>query len=83
MSPHNAGTYPGFLSVILPDGEFISGDLIMKGMVRFWQPNYPLFADNMEQLNKSIKLILRKKPSKIYCTHGGPFDPKAVLRRFS
>jgi glyoxylase-like metal-dependent hydrolase (beta-lactamase superfamily II) len=37
---------------------------------------------NLAQLNKSIKLILRKKPTKIYCTHGGPFDPKAVLRRF-
>jgi hydroxyacylglutathione hydrolase len=80
---HTPGHTPGSLSVILPNGEFIVGDLIMRGMLRFWQPNYPLFADNMEQLNKSLKLILRKKPSKIYCTHGGPFEPKAVLRRFS
>jgi hypothetical protein len=38
---------------------------------------------NLPQLKESIKLILRKKPSKIYCTHGGPFNPKAVLRKFS
>jgi hydroxyacylglutathione hydrolase len=80
---HTPGHTPGSLSVILPNGEFIVGDLIMRGMLRFWQPNYPLFADNMEQLNKSLKLILHQKPSKIYCTHGGPFDPTAVLRRFA
>jgi hydroxyacylglutathione hydrolase len=80
---HTPGHTPGSLSVILPNGEFIVGDLIMRGMLRFWQPNYPLFADNMEQLNKSLKLILRKKPSKIYCTHGGPFTAEDVQRRFS
>jgi glyoxylase-like metal-dependent hydrolase (beta-lactamase superfamily II) len=69
--------------VILPNGEFIVGDLVMRGIFRFWQPNYPLFADNMFQLKESIKLILRKKPTKIYCTHGGPFNPKSVLRSFS
>jgi len=80
---HTPGHTPGSLSVILPNGEFIVGDLIMRGIFRFWQPNYPLFADNMSQLNKSLKLILHKDPAIIYCTHGGPFDPKAVLRRFS
>jgi glyoxylase-like metal-dependent hydrolase (beta-lactamase superfamily II) len=80
---HTPGHTAGSVSVILPGGEVIVGDLIMKGLVRFWQPNYPLFADNMAQLNESIKLILRKKPAKIFCGHGGPFDPKAVQQRFS
>jgi glyoxylase-like metal-dependent hydrolase (beta-lactamase superfamily II) len=80
---HTPGHTPGSVSVILPNGEFIVGDLVMRGMLRFWQPNYPLFADNMFQLKESIKLILRKKPTKIYCTHGGPFNPKSVLRSFS
>ena len=80
---HTPGHTPGSVSVILPNGEFIVGDLVMQGMLRFWQPNYPLFADNMFQLKESIKLILRKNPAKIFCTHGGPFSPKTVLRRFS
>jgi len=80
---HTPGHTPGSVSIILPNGEFIVGDLVMRGMLRFWQPNYPLFADNMFQLKESLKLILRKKPTKIYCTHGGPFNPKAVLRRFA
>jgi glyoxylase-like metal-dependent hydrolase (beta-lactamase superfamily II) len=80
---HTPGHTPGSVSVILPNGEFIVGDLVMRGMLRFWQPNYPLFADNMAQLDKSLKLILRKKPAKIYCTHGGPFEPRDVQRKFS
>jgi hydroxyacylglutathione hydrolase len=80
---HTPGHTPGSLSVILPGGEFIIGDLIMCGMLRFWQPNYPLFADNMFQLRESIKSILRQEPSKIYSGHGGPFNPKTVLRRFA
>jgi len=80
---HTPGHTAGSLSVILSSGEAIVGDLIMRGIVRFWQPNYPLFADNMFQLKESLKLILRKKPTKIYCTHGGPFNPRVVLRRFS
>jgi hydroxyacylglutathione hydrolase len=80
---HTPGHTPGSLSVILPGGEFIIGDLIMCGMLRFWQPNYPLFADKVSHVNKSIRLILRHKPTKLYCTHGGPFEPKTVQRRFS
>ncbi len=80
---HTPGHTPGSLSVILPNGECIVGDLIMRGLVRFWQPNRPLFADNIPQLNKSLDLLLRKRPTKIYCTHGGPFNPSAVARRFS
>jgi hydroxyacylglutathione hydrolase len=79
---HTPGHTPGSLSVILPDGEFIIGDLIMCGMLRFWQPNYPLFADKLSHVNKSIKLILSHNPTKLYCTHGGPFEPKAVQQRF-
>jgi hydroxyacylglutathione hydrolase len=80
---HTPGHTPGSVSMILSGGEVIVGDTIMRGMLRWLQPNYPLFADDMTQLNKSIKLILRMKPSKIFSGHGGPFDPKAVLHRFS
>ena len=80
---HTPGHTPGSLAVILTGDKIIAGDTIMRGIVRFWQPNYPLFADNMFQLKESIKMILRQKPSKIYSGHGGPFNPKTVLRRFA
>ena len=80
---HTPGHTPGSLSVILPGGEVIVGDTIMRGMLRWWQPHYPLFVDDMTQLNKSLQLILLRKPTKIFCGHGGPFAPRAVQRRFS
>jgi glyoxylase-like metal-dependent hydrolase (beta-lactamase superfamily II) len=80
---HTPGHTPGSVSIALPGGEVIVGDLIMRGMLRWWQPNYPLFADNLAQLKESIQLIMRRKPTKIFCGHGGPFNPKSVLRRFS
>ncbi|UCH50959.1 MAG: MBL fold metallo-hydrolase [Chloroflexota bacterium] len=80
---HTPGHTPGSISVLLSDGKVIAGDMVMRGIVRFWQPHYPLFANNIFQLKESVKLILRKKPIKIYSGHGGPFNPKAVLRRFS
>jgi len=80
---HTPGYTHGSVSVILPGGKIIVGDTIMRGIIRFWQPHYPLFADDISQLKESIRLILRQKPSKIFSGHGGPFDPKAVQRRFS
>lgn len=80
---HTPGHTAGSLAVLLPGGKIIVGDTIMRGIIRSWQPNYPLFADNMFQLKESIKLILRQKPSKIFSGHGGPFNPKACLRRFA
>jgi len=40
------------------------------------------FADSMSQLKKNIKLILRKKPSKMLSRPGGLLNPKAIQRRF-
>jgi hydroxyacylglutathione hydrolase len=80
---HTPGHTAGSLAVLLSGGKIIVGDTIMRGIIRSWQPNYPLFADNMFQLKESIKLILRQKPAKIFSGHGGPFNPKTVLRRFS
>jgi glyoxylase-like metal-dependent hydrolase (beta-lactamase superfamily II) len=80
---HTPGHTPGSVSIALPGGEVIVGDLIMRGMLRWWQPNYPLFADDMAQLDESIQLILRSKPTKIFSGHGGPFNTTSVLHRFS
>jgi glyoxylase-like metal-dependent hydrolase (beta-lactamase superfamily II) len=80
---HTPGHTPGSVSIALPGGEVIAGDLIMRGMLRWWQPNYPLFADDMAQLDESIQLILRSKPTKIFSGHGGPFNTTSVLHRFS
>lgn len=76
------GHTPGSVSITLSGGEVVVGDLLMGG-IRKSQPNYPLFADDIAQVRESIKLIMQLSPTRIYSGHGGPFDPEAILRKFS
>ena len=76
------GHTPGSISVLLPGGEAIVGDLIMGDLIRRKQPGYPLVADNVVQLRESIKLIMQQSPRVIFIGHGGPLEPERVYRKF-
>jgi hydroxyacylglutathione hydrolase len=77
------GHTPGSISIFLASGEIIIGDLLMGGFLFPKRPNFPFILHNMEQVVTSIKSILQLNPKIIYCTHGGPFEPKDVIARFS
>ena len=77
------GHTPGSISIGLASGEVIIGDLLMGGFLFPKRPNFPFILNNMEQVKVSIKSILQLNPKIIYCTHGGPFEPKDVVARFS
>lgn len=77
------GHTPGSISIGLASGEVIIGDLLMGGFLFPKRPNFPFILNNMEQVKASIKSILRLNPKIICCTHGGPFEPKDVVERFS
>jgi len=77
------GHTAGSVSVFLPGGEVIVGDLIMMGMMGKKRPDYPFFADDIEQLKGSLRLVLQRSPTRIFSGHGGPFDIEATRRRFN
>jgi hydroxyacylglutathione hydrolase len=77
------GHTPGSISVALAGGEVIVGDLMMGGIIRRGRPDYPPLADDIGQIEESIKSIMRLSPRRIFVAHGGPFDPEAVRRRFA
>ena len=54
----------------------------MGSFIRRNVPNYPWFAYDMEQLKKSIDIVMKHCPKKIYASHGGPFTPEMILQRF-
>ncbi len=72
------GHTPGSVSVILAGGEAVVGDLLMGGLLRRRVPRWPFFAHDRRRLERSIRLVLKQKPSLIYAAHGGPFKPEAV-----
>ncbi len=75
------GHTAGSISVILASGEAMIGDMLTsfrKGVL-----NYPIFARDMTQVKKSLKLVLDHQPKQIYASHGGVFDAEVVLKKFA
>ncbi len=81
------GHTAGSVSVWLPGGEAIVGDVMMGGHLggafRTGVPRYHYFAEDLGRVRESIGKILDLSPKRIYVGHGGPLDPGAVRRRFS
>ena len=76
------GHTPGCVSLLTDGGEAVVGDLIMGGLIRRWRPGYPIYADDLDRLRQSVRLLLERSPRIIHCAHGGPFTPERVARRF-
>ena len=85
-SPRRGGNPPfhatGWVSLLTDGGEAVVGDLIMGGLIRRWRPGYPIYADDLDRLRRSVRLLLERSPRIIHCAHGGPFTPERVARRF-
>jgi glyoxylase-like metal-dependent hydrolase (beta-lactamase superfamily II) len=75
------GHTDGSVSVILDNGEVIVGDMIRGGLISKNTPGIPPFVVNIQQLKESINKILDLKPTKLYASHGGPFNPEDVRNK--
>jgi hydroxyacylglutathione hydrolase len=80
------GHTAGSISVLLDDGSAMVGDLMVGGYLGGWlfpgRPGYHWFADDLEALKRSIKVLLRCEAHTLFVAHGGPLARQAVLRRF-
>ncbi|GAK56337.1 beta-lactamase [Candidatus Vecturithrix granuli] len=77
------GHTSGSLSLFLASGEAIIGDLIMGGIFRSKVPHYPWFAADLDQVKQSIQVVLRRRPTIIHTSHGGPFSPETLAKTFN
>jgi hydroxyacylglutathione hydrolase len=81
------GHTPGSVSVWLPTGELIAGDLLMGGYLGGYVlsavPGYPYFLDDLQQTRQSIRKISELAITKVYVGHGGPLRPDAIRKRFT
>lgn len=80
------GHTPGSLSVLLPDGDAIIGDLLMggyaAGKLRPHVPNDHYFIDDLAQARASLRMVLGHDPQRLYVGHGGPLRAETVRARF-
>lgn len=73
------GHTPGSLTVEI-DGDVIVGDLIFGSGSGWVMPTIIAYDKNI--LQKSIRQVLDLQPKRIFASHGGPFQPDRVRKRF-
>ena len=74
------GHTAGSVSVLLPGGEALVGDLAMNGFPLRRGPGAPIFADDLELVRAGWRTVLDAGATMIHPAHGRPF-PAETLRR--
>ncbi len=81
------GHTAGSISVLLPDGAAIVGDVMMGGYMGGSlfgsRPKYHYYADDLDAVHKSIRALLDAGVKTFYVGHGGPLQRADVERHFS
>ena len=80
---HTPGHSPGSISLLLPDGDTLVGDVMAGGFVRENKPDYPFLAEDVPLVRKSIQKLMGRAPARLYFGHGKPSGGKAARQRFA
>lgn len=72
------GHTAGSISVVLPGGVVIAGDLLAGGTFKKNRPAQAPFHENLKQVAQSVRKVLNQKPTTIHVGHGGPLSPHEV-----
>jgi len=67
------GHSPGSVSVVLETGEAFVGDLAMNAFPLRLNPGFPIFANDMQKVRESWKMLLEAGAKMVYPAHGSPF----------
>jgi hydroxyacylglutathione hydrolase len=77
---HTPGHTPGSVSVLLETGEAFVGCLAHNNLPFRLRPGLPVFAEDLDALKASWRLVLDQGARTIYPAHGDPF-PADVIRK--
>jgi len=73
------GHTPGSISLVLPNGEAIIGDLVMRGLSP--RPALPLLATSEDEVRESLQELIARGVTRFLAAHGGPFSVSDIERR--
>jgi hydroxyacylglutathione hydrolase len=80
------GHTPGSVSLLLPDGDAVVGDLLMGGflggLVRRSVPNTAYFQEDDHEALHSLRAVLAAGARRLWVGHGGPLSADRVATRF-
>jgi hydroxyacylglutathione hydrolase len=80
---HTPGHTPGSLSVFLPDGQVLAGDLaasgiLLGGIAMRGRPKRPPFEEDTAAVARSLTALLGLGGRRFYLGHGGPLPKRAI-----
>lgn len=76
---HTPGHTPGSLSVLLNSGEAMVGCMAHDGLPFRLRPGLPIYAQDIEKLKQSWKILIDQGAKKIYPGHGNPFPVEKII----
>lgn len=79
---HTPGHTKGSMSVLLDNGDAFVGCMTHNGPPFRLSPNHPIFANDLDRLWNSWKLLLDQGAKTIYPGHGKPFSIDEIQRKF-
>jgi hydroxyacylglutathione hydrolase len=78
---HTPGHSPGSLSVVLPSGDALVGDVAMNAFPLTSRPSFGIYADRPEQVRESWRKLLDLGMHTAYPAHGRPFPATALAAK--
>jgi hydroxyacylglutathione hydrolase len=70
---YTPGHSMGSISVLLNTGDAFVGDLAMNEFPLRLSPGFPIFAEDMQKVRESWRLLLDQGAKTVYPAHGKPF----------
>jgi hydroxyacylglutathione hydrolase len=77
---HTPGHTPGSISVLLETGDAFVGCLTHNAPPFRLNPNHPIFAEDLNKLWESWKLLIDQGANMIYPGHGDPFPVSKIMK---
>ena len=77
---HTPGHSSGSISVLLETGDAFVGDLAMNGFPLRIGPGLPIFAEDLQKVKESWKLLLDMGVKNVYPAHGNPFSAEMIRK---
>jgi hydroxyacylglutathione hydrolase len=80
---HTPGHSSGSLSVLLNTGDAFVGDMAMNKFPLRFTPGLPIFAEDLEALKSSWKILIERGAQTVYPAHGPPFPVQIIQKELA
>lgn len=82
---HTPGHTPGSVSLLLPSGDVLAGDLaasgiLLGGIALRGRPERPPFEEDPHVVARSLEELLSMGATRFHLGHGGPLGTEAIAR---